>query len=477
MSSIQSSRQGTPQMRANSHYRRGVDFSSVRKRPEGRRRQNIQDGGRTSASLLNNGATHRRPTPSQSPRDISARDDKSSRLQEPMAKPKDGALLWNEELRHFSSSIAKDCDEAFRGSLLTMDSLDRDGEAAAAQDSFFSLSLGTPKASTAVSTPTSQTGPRPWDSRPLPPTPPRSESVQLEVMQAQAGREQQPGYSGPCVTPVPNRIEKVPQHLRPLDVNDQATVSSGERRTVSAPVYAQYSRNARPLPSIYEASPENWQRTEVEKQRTVSAPAKSPAGLPTPYENKGLNFLSQAGNTIRVVHSPGTAHSDFPVATPLPLKLTKKPPASAPGLRHGPTQPPAGLDLRRQYALGGQQSTSSEHAQTPSQDSHCFTAGPKKKRSWFRRSSKSDVQNISMQTAYSHESKGSASTQPCRTESQSTTEPPPVPAEKKKGFIFPFWKSSKSDPKLSLAGRSSMRQQCTASMSCWQHTVSRKLTA
>ncbi len=337
-----------------------------------------------------------------------------------------------------------------------MDSLDPDGEALARArgSSPLSLTLGTPQLSPPAVA-------RPWDSRPLPPTPSLSESVHLELMQAQAAAREQRHhhhaavYGGPYDTPMPSRIENMPLHLRSQSVAVAGTPAAADRRSVSAPLHAQLGRGARPLPSIYEA-------TAAEK-RIVSAPAKAPAPPPSASrETRGLNFLSRAEKTIRVVNSPNgvafqpstasAAGAAGAVETPRPLKLRKK---SITGLQ--------GWD---QSASGGLLVPLVEQDAGTGTDGSSTAVPPKKKLSWFRRSSsKTEAQDTGAAPAsaqqlshHVHEPKPPLADpgHPRRTRSESTdTAPPPVPPAKKKGVLLQFWKLNlKKDPKLSLAGQS-----------------------
>ena len=62
---------------------------------------------------------------------------------------RDASEIFNEELRHFSSNIAKDCDEAFRSSLIEEESIAgslTDVDRALRDSTPFSLSIESPEA-------------------------------------------------------------------------------------------------------------------------------------------------------------------------------------------------------------------------------------------------------------------------------------------------------------------------------------------
>ena len=443
MSSLRSNRQATPRVRASSRHKRGVNFSSIRKRPSDLHRHSLEGGSQDAATMAGREPMRERDTASPSSLHVEAPSTghKLAGPGRPAAGAKDHKISWHEDLRHFSSSIAKDCDEAFKGSFLSMDTTDQDIDGSLASP-FSLLTLGTPRAAgTPATTPTTatQTGMRPWDQRPLPPPPP-GEPMGEDAEPVQYGRSRDP-----YTTPAPNRVQKPMFQEKRHGVVNGPPAEAGERRIVSAPVYAQYSRNPRQLPSIYEASPENWKKGgQDEKARVVSAPPKSPAGLPTPHENRGLQFLAKADNTIRVVTSPSRCETASGVAVPLPLKLRRK-------FSPKTELPATAVDLRERYKTSGQ--PTQDDISPPSQGGNDKALTPKKKRSWFRRSSKSEGQMLAEQAGRSHASVAAAS-QPTRNESLSTDSGPPPPPGAKRGFAFSFWKSSKSNPKLSLAGES-----------------------
>ncbi|OAA62507.1 serine/threonine-protein kinase [Niveomyces insectorum RCEF 264] len=416
MSSIRSSRSvrsttsrhGAQVVRPASRHKRGVDFSSVR-------RESGHDRGRSTSSI------------------------NASRL-------RDDTPFWSEDLADFSCEIAKDLDEAFTSSLLAVNGDDQDAENASSPLSLRLSTTPEPSASTqgtgslqSVKQPAAK--PHPWDSRPLPPSPPRSDSVQLALLQAKTGFTT---ATDPATSPSAKRQARFAD-AHPLP-------KTGERRTVSAPVYSQTGRGAtKQLPPICETSVENWASADGDKPRAVSAPSKHHA-YSTLQDNQGLTHLARAEDTIRVVVSPEAVRVKGLTALPRPLHLPKNVGRTAP-----PAQP--GHDLRQQYQASEQQPRIKKdeklHSETivdevtvtaPSvSGSEQSSAAPSRK-SWFRRQSKTDV-HYNAAAADAIERPGCDNSRSAEPAVPLVEDFPPA-LSKRKSFVFPFWKALKSDTKL-----------------------------
>ncbi|EHK44367.1 hypothetical protein TRIATDRAFT_36309 [Trichoderma atroviride IMI 206040] len=259
VSSLHSNRQGTPQRHGPGlRHKRGVDFSHVRKRS-------------ASAAHIQRGPQH-------------------------------ASFLFNEELRHFSNNIAKDCDDAFRSSLIEDDSISEsltDMEKRQRDSTPFSFTIDTPSEATAPTEFSCMS----WSSRPLPPLP-------LEL-----GPKATNANSRPASRAGDGNIMADQVNLLALPL---LLPSQSDRRVVSAP-YGQVGRRTGTLPCINE-NPGGNNTAAVEKTRIVSAPPHSPskkANRPI----SGVEYLNQVENSIRVVTSP-TAQS--PVKIPEPLNVRKK---------------------------------------------------------------------------------------------------------------------------------------------------------
>lgn len=417
MTSLRSSRQGTPQARGPSlRHKRGVDFSHVRKRsssvnrvqqasskmasvtvaetrPESRLRETSPD-----LPTLTNGVTH--PKAKGAPTPIVIAQDTS------------GAL--NEELRHFSNNIAKDLDEAFGSSLIEADSVggsltDSDGRTRETSPLSFTFDSAT------VLTPASEVSVKPWDSRPLPPLPnQRALSSHPVVTSPTTGSKATMEAKG-------HRIASTP--LQPPQI---------DRRIVSAPVYPHgVGAKMTSLPSINEngGAPPVIQ----DKVRIVSAPPHTPPKRRA-ERLRSAEYLSKVETSIRVVHSP-TAYS--PVKVPAPLNVRKK----------SGTED-FGRSLHRQLAYHAE---SDEHALDSSSQASQETGKQRKKTSWFKRGSKqaSEAGTQERHSSYS---------QPTPTATGfddilGLERDQPLIATKKKSFTFSFWKNGKDkEPKMSIDG-------------------------
>lgn len=447
MSSIRSSRQETSTVLVKPRRKRGVDFSSIRKSAvQGSRRRSLDQQITASASIAGDQTTYVRDNTSpQKPRKRIKQETVERASSVNNMSPATPVL--DEELVRFSHSIAKDCDDAFRGSICP--SPDPEGRNLRSSLTPFSVEFGN---SLLQQTPEpAHTPANPWDSRPLPPTPPmdltpsplRISEVKTETMSPYDAIT--PGRHGANVS---------------LAVTALNVPSSNQRRITSAPVHAQYARDSRPLPSIFENSPDPAHG----QPRIVSAPpASRPAALPTPNERLNLEFLSKAENTIRVVESPTARKSTaFPIM-PKPLNVRKK-------TSIGSSKPQT-LELsqeqipKRKYNFHSQlQDLPEEPAKAGRSSSNGSSLGPKKKLStWFRRSSrtssKGDVTETPDTSILSAEKPTRTAVTdagpPQRFCSTSTNVVPPdavVQLAKKRSLMF--WKTSKTDHRMSIAGMS-----------------------
>ncbi|KAI0397709.1 hypothetical protein F5Y17DRAFT_454861 [Xylariaceae sp. FL0594] len=321
---------------------------------------------------------------------------------------------WSEEVREFSHSIAKDCDDAFNSSLLSGHSPlgnAADKSTLTAEAARFSAGLAAPNPGFSGKALIGKDI-HSWDRRPLPPTPTSSATTLARADHATYFL----GGLGQTSTP---------------GMEDEPS-----RRTVSAPIYSQYStqwgKDKIPLPSINE------------KPRIVSAPAGDARGSSVHMDERaGLEFLAQHENTIRIVDSP--AGRPFAAVDP------SKPSALRKQLSRGVTAYPQSVeefDLRRRYARDELNNVlPQEHEDILSTDPQ--TSGPtRKKSSWFKRGSKDREDLLG--------TKGDSSSN--RTDrltytSTNSSGGPAIPPAKKKSFNIAFWRNNKehSEMQMSLA--------------------------
>ncbi|CRK32085.1 hypothetical protein BN1708_016073 [Verticillium longisporum] len=444
MGSVASSRQGGSYSRSASRRKRRVDFSQARNPSVDHRRgkQSVRRGAMNNAS--NSLAPRQSEWASENvlspPKHRKVMDRPRPKPRLKIVRPPDPHAMVNEEVRNFSNSIAKDCDDAFNSSAIGSDiselplDVGSNGRRASTPLSF--TTTGAPS----VFTPTAPTiTNHPWDSRPLPPLPPQTPgSPTPQVESSQQGREDQAGGFNRIIEQV-NRLALpvlLPKH---------------DRRVVSAPAYdkgheklASISENGREVPP-------QIQHVDLERSRIVSAPPRTPRGR---ADADGLDYLSRVGETIRVVNSP-TATSPVPA----PLNVRKK-------HSHQPASAVEGAGLRQVYMHGAIHDDEPPAGLSASRISSHGADSVRKKKSWFKRSAKEDDQReASIRTKQTSSSRETTDTRPCTMATQSTidysteaTSPsrhhsgPLSPPQKKKSFGLLFWKSNKAENRMSIAG-------------------------
>ncbi|SCO86643.1 related to protein kinase Gin4p [Fusarium oxysporum] len=445
LSSMHSSRQGTPHARSLRH-KRGVDFTHVRKRSTSSSNRNRS--GSMPPYVTEQGSTYqiemiRSHTP-ELPSLPSGVLPKLADGQEPQQRSSGQALrialgsryaseIFKEELRHFSSNIAKDCDEAFKSSLIEEDSIAgslTEPDHTQYESTPFSFTIDAPEDSAPDVLELSN---KSFSNRPLPPLPTPT-----------------PSYNGNSLAPTPTGSRPVTgesdsEELRAEQVKVAQPVvltRHAERRVVSAPTYTQKHKRSAALPSINEAG-----AAASDKARIVSAPPHTPTKKGVD-RIRGIEYLSQVENSIRVVHSPG---DESPVKIPEPLNVRKKVPE--PEQRN--SAPAAQLrepDSASQRSVDGGTTATTLSLEPPSHDAQAVTK--KKKMSWFKRSSKVESEpsreSVEWQdcTSYLTSSDGK------RSDSTSTEAP-----TKKKTFHFSFWKSNKQRDSIMSIARPDQKEE------------------
>lgn len=440
MSSIRSSRQGTTSVLVKPRHRRGVNFPSNRKDQSPASQQEQTGSIAASASIAGDQSTYDRDntSPSSPRKKIKKEHDSTNSLRHMSAY----APTVDEEMIHFSNSIARDCDDAFSSLLIgsPSDTLDRNRKSLTP----FSIDFGTPPIQkTPEPTCTPRAGVNPWDSRPLPPTPPNEITAKPKRFQ--------------CPEDLQNNDHKGPDDS--LKVAPLSVSSAGQRRITSAPVYAQYARDARPLPSIFESP-----KVVNGQVRIVSAPPlRTSAALPTPSDQGNLDFLAaNAEHTIRVVKSPTAMKSAEFSIIPKPLNVRKKC-ASASAEASVVQEASQELEVRKMHDFQSRMPDLPEEP-TPNgrSSSNGSSIGPKKKMStWFRRNSRANTKGEMEETA---DASAVREGQPDETNSVTANRqrfesilidmpPPTVAAQPPKKKSFMFWKTSRSSNRMSIAGR------------------------
>lgn len=416
--------ESAPYTRPASRRKRGVDFSHVQMQSGSQR-----DVERSTSRIARDDTTfnYRHPSPVRSTKDpvlpIHSNGPNRAGTQSMTSMSRIDSELpqWNEEVREFSHSIARDCDDAFMSSLLD-------------EDSYL---CSTPKAvPISADAPTlfgrTTRTPTPWDHRPLPPTPPTTASVAHEIMLAKT-----------------RRIERNCEDSAPSTHTNYGSTVEDEpnRRIVSAPIYSQYStqwgRDKIPLPSIEEKLQGDTHNNPSDKQRAVSAPVwYARRGEAEADDHNGLEYLSQQDKTIRIVNSPSNK--------PRVETKVSEPSSARTHMSRGATadsQSKQELSLRQRFVNDELAGTGGGEFISEDFNNHIAT---KKKSSWFKRGSKERGDTVDSKEA----SAASRIDNLASTSTSSSTDPDNHP-NRKKSFNLAFWRNSKhsSDMQISRDGK------------------------
>ncbi|SPO00014.1 related to protein kinase Gin4p [Cephalotrichum gorgonifer] len=431
-----SGRQGSPYVRnAKVRRRRGVDFSQVRAHtPRSNDRASSRWNVRGGSVYLEPEPGTPRPDsgvlPPGGKRSSSKKTIKKTPAVPNIVKHRGPEPISGEEIRKFSSSLAKDCDEAFGSPLVgTAQSVQgslRSSPQKLRDSTPITYGLGSSPLSNLILPPQDcQT----WQNRPLPPLPPVSEKStpsSPECPQAKdkcgyagdATREPIEGQDGPG-----EKIVRQPTRLSMpiLNFND-------DRRVTSAP---SRPSDEKKTTSLLQGKGEKKGHSMVilnddqDRGRIVSAP--SGYMLPSAEDQKGFRYLSHAGNTIRVIESPP-----------------------------GPLRTRALLDTGNGTRMDPRGHR--KHASTSSQES--AGKSTEKRKSWFKRVSKESagdnsagLRNTDNLNEHQGEARGppvikvtELSPRPGSSES-SAQSPPPT---KKRKFGLLFWKSGRRETNMSI---------------------------
>lgn len=421
LTSIRSSRQGTPQVRVpNLRHKRGVDFSHIRKRSKSEGPGQRHGVGRARSGTVDEVAKPQRasapfagsPSPSLTRMPDGTYPKAIRTVETPtggVSKAHGVSMIFNEELRHFSNNIAKDCDAAFK-SCIVVDDSDCDSLTTATErrreSHPFSLTLDSP---TTTLSPATEASASSWHSRPLPPLPKdasiKSHATTRMTPGLRPGSSDKDEMAGSSVQGEVNRSTI----LIPRQV---------DRRIVSAPAYSQASRKLSTLPSINENG-----GLHGDGIRIVSAPPHSPMRRAN-QKNHSMEYLSKVEQTIRVVNSPATGS-----APKFSSQINDTAETGDGSLRR---------NLHHQMAQGPKDS-----------DDHVYDveSEPKKKKSsWFKRVSRIESGPDSSVTEARRTSSSTDSKQVRSDEEMSEQ-------AKKRNFSFPFWKVNKTkDPSVIMEG-------------------------
>ncbi|KAG6101803.1 hypothetical protein E4U31_003540 [Claviceps sp. LM219 group G6] len=428
LASLRSTRQETPQMRVPSlRHKRGVDFSHIRKRSNSAGPGYRSAAGKTVPGQINaNDAAHRTSAPATRSPSPGMNRQTDGTFPKAIGAPinrlsqQSGAsMLFNEELRHFSNGIAKDCDAAFK-TIITVEDSDRDSAIADPDgrrvSSPFSLSLHSAARTVSPATEVSTSS---WQTRPLPPLP-RDGRKQMK-------QSTQDGVPEQSVTSKTDHGTKAGSEEAARRVT-LLHPRLADRRVVSAPTYNQAPRKMSTLPSINENAGFN----HADGTRIVSAPPYSPTRR-AEEKSHSMDYLRKMRNTIRVVNSPAP---ESPLQSPVPTNLDS-----------GDVEDSFGRPLHQKSVICRQET-----------NDHIYDAdeGPKKKKSsWFKRTSRAEQStgSITDETNRASTSTNSKRSHPGDESSEDS---------KKRNFTFPFWKNKSKDLTMSIESTREIQEKHAA---------------
>lgn len=486
MASSTRSRGSNPYVRATVGNRRGVSFAHLRQHSLGSSQKlakGLNTPTRTSrhsnhTEVTDDGGSVLRAVNST---DTSAQYIRSKKEHPPISRslPSPGkqgraSLIWGEDVRQLSSSLAKDCDEAFnRISALSSEELSNREEAnpgSLAQARISDNPFRPANISNQLQIPVLNLKKKSLNSRPLPPVPARTESLEIELLAAKKQAELR-RLSGDDDSPEHTR--RVVSHLDRLM---QASSSSRDQRTSSAPTDARRTASGRRLPSIYETQGEGSSppkdngtgsssfyshRLETKNGRVASAPEPRETEK-LHRQDRSLRQNSMERDTIRVVNSTSF---ESPVKVPAPLVIrknaSKDSPALMPGGLGGHPQTsnwrrPSGSGLRDQYkAIENHEDLAPIDEDRMDEDESTNESNGtivKTKSGWLKRDSKSKEDSLEVSVAesvVSSKSQRDDTQTPFMRPANPHLISPPTNSSKKKGFnLGRLFKKRSSKPDL-----------------------------
>lgn len=257
------SRLGSAQVKTGLKYKRGVSFSRLHATQA---KQSVAGGeaGVKSSVKLDSPKKVRSPERCASPPRVG--HIRSKKVPLSSQSPKKGPVRHNqpfhEDVRKLSHSLAKDCDMAFNfntSALSTIPSSLDDGSHARdstplssfehRDSSVIHYKMDTPNPATA-NVESGRTSQR-YDSRPLPPPPARSESVNNQLTAARQALEERKSVGNAAHSP--RHLDRIANHIDRLMVLED----DRDKRTVSAPSPSRNSKNGKSMPLAFRYSDQN----------------------------------------------------------------------------------------------------------------------------------------------------------------------------------------------------------------------------
>lgn len=452
-SSVKSSASGR-YVRPASRYKRGVSFHHLRVSTGSLGSPNSATRARNArrhsnhTEVTDDGGDVLRPVAIGSPSARYIRSKKTGSTtpsRSPARKAMRSSILFSEDVRQLSSSLAKDCDEAFnRTSVITSED---------------SIVVFNPDGSRHRKSKF-----KALDDRPLPPPPTRTESVKIELEQQRLQFELRKELEGASAQ---THLDRMVTHLDEL-MRSPSPVD-GDRRASSVPL--ENRQKGRHLSSIHEGGepprhkeqPSRYHRAETKTARVASAP--EPRDTNRAYQKDRFSQAdSSLRDTIRVV-PPSVSQS--PVKIPAPLTIRKKSSqAPTPSISshdssaewescYSAYQTPT-LSLRQQFNLAGRPPQGLtpiterhyDEEMEPDENVSAESNGTivRKRSGWFRRHSRaSDESRLSAggsETIHSGKSSDALGKKAPsdRSEVIQDKPQPPLPAPKKQGLFGKLFK-------------------------------------
>jgi serine/threonine protein kinase len=413
------SRSSNAKARTGFVHKRGVSFPHVQRQPK----HLASDGEAIDQTRqLSNMEGEKTPTraasdsPIASPHIRSRKSPvKTSKRLLPAQKPDGATRLFQEDVRQLSSSLAKDCDEAFNrfSALSTVpSSLDNRSDNRYSTP-FSSFEQGDSSMESSVVQkpklealkPTTVPFRSSYEDRPLPPPPARSESINVELATARKKAEGQKVAGGDGVHS-PRYLDRMVSHIDRLMQPGQTSQDDREKRVVSAPMPSKITETGKGLPAINEYSESNvsdpsddytqFIRQQRAKDRVASAP-ESRALRRDPIVTDLTVKNDDRRETLTAWAVPPSSPS--PIKVPAPLNIRK---ASSQAQRSSENVVMSGAlnensDLPPALSLRHHTSNISKDAYRPdsgyAEDPYKYDAAGgtlrKKTSNWFKRNSKS----------------------------------------------------------------------------------------
>jgi serine/threonine-protein kinase HSL1 (negative regulator of Swe1 kinase) len=473
------SRASNPYVKATIGHKRGVSFANIRKYSSEEHSRLASNCKRLTAfprhsnhtEVTDDGGSVLRPvaTPLSTRYIRSRKQPPTSQPLLTVAKRGQTSQFWNDDVRQLSTSLAKDCDEAFNRtsavSNVSEESKVSNGNKLTQKTKRTSLS-----------------------TRPLPEPPVRTQSVKAELLEARKQAELRKVYGEGDESPT--YLDRMVSHIDRLMQPMSPVRYCAGHRTSSAPSEFKKPPTGQLLPSIEESHEKEMSplrskelamyRDRNRRLKARTAPSGRIASAPEPrvlewnsFQDQFTRLDSLVRDTIRVV-DPNSSLS--PVKPPAPLVIRKKTSRPAPrplmsgGIRNDhDTQvhcerPLESFDLRQQYSTDARKDAAlglpkiAESKQDDDSFEYESNASTilRKTSGWFKRSSRSGegfqaASTVRTSSVQSHSSQGTVQ-DPYTRPHNSRLDPTALPISPKKKIskLGRWFKKRNSKPDMTI---------------------------